>query len=133
MSKWLLVFFATLAVALPAQAHHSFAAQFDISQPISLEGKVTSMEWSNPHAWIHIEVTGEDGSKVDWSLETGAAANILIRRGWRPAHLPEGTHVIVQGWLARNGTNTANIKEIRLDDGTRLLAGAADTTPGYED
>lgn len=131
-SRWIALFFALAAVSA-VDAHHSFAAQFDRDRPVVLEGRVIRMEWSNPHAWVHIEVTAENGEKQSWALETGAAANVLIRRGWRPAHLPEGTHVVVKGWMARNTEHTANIREIALDDGTKLLAGSADTTPNYSE
>ncbi len=84
MKKALLVLatagLALLAVA-PAQAHHAFAAEFDADKPIKLKGTVTKMEWINPHAWIHIDVKGEDGTVTNWMIEA-AAPNSLLRRGW---------------------------------------------------
>ena len=65
------------------------------------------MKWSNPHAWIYIDVAGADGKVVNWALETGGA-NTLFRRGWRKEDLPAGTVLVVDGWQARNGTPTAN-------------------------
>jgi len=110
--------------AAAAQAHHSFAAEFDSNKPVQFTGKVTEMKWSNPHGWIHIDVTNDDGSVTNWALETNAA-NALIRRGWRKADLPAGTVLVVEGWQARNGSNTANIRSVTLEDGRRLFAGTS--------
>lgn len=106
------------------QAHHSFSAEFDSNRPVTLTGKVTEMKWSNPHGWIYIDVTNEDGSVTNWALET-SAANALIRRGWRKTDLPEGTVLNVEGWQARNGSATANIRSVTLEDGRRLFAGTS--------
>jgi hypothetical protein len=112
-----------------AVAHHSFAAEYDDKKPVKLTGKVTSMKWANPHAWIYLDVT-TDGKVVNWSLETGGA-NALFRRGWRKDDLPAGTELVVDGWHARNGSPTANARSITFKDGRRLFAGtsnpAADT------
>ena len=77
-----------------------------INKPIKLTGKVTMMRWSNPHAWIYLDVKGTDGKVVNWAFETGGA-NALYRRGTRPEDFPVGTQVTIDGWLARNGTPTA--------------------------
>src|SRR5688572_6587524 len=97
---------ATLA-STSAIAHHSFSAEYDDKKPVKLSGKVTTMKWANPHAWIYLDVTGTDGKVVNWALETGGA-NVLFRRGWRKEDLPAGTVLVVDGWQARNGTPTAN-------------------------
>jgi hypothetical protein len=107
-----------------ASAHHSFAAQFDIDSPIELTGTVTEMKWSNPHAWIYIDVTDDKGNVVNWALETPRAANMLIRNGWRRDDLPVGRVITVSGWRARNGTPTANISTVKLEDGRELFAGS---------
>ena len=125
MKKTLIFTILMLLGMMQANAHHSFSAEFDIEQPISLSGKVTRMQWSNPHGWIYIDVENEDGSVTNWALETSAANN-LIRRGWRRDDLPAGTTISVEGFRARNGTATANIRGITLEDGRRLFSGNAD-------
>jgi len=125
MKLKILLTLITLLSANSTLAHHSFSAEFDIDKPVSLSGKVTKMQWSNPHGWIYIDVENADGSMTNWALETSAANN-LIRRGWKRDHLVAGTVIQVQGFQARNGSATANIRGIMLEDGTRLFSGNAD-------
>lgn len=108
-------------ISVTAMAHHSFSAQFDINKPVLVPGIVTEMRFSNPHAWLFIDSQAEDGTVVNWAFETGAAGNVLARRGFRPSDLPPGTPVEVAGWQARNDSPTASIRYIELEDGTRLL------------
>ena len=117
---------ATMSVSLVsiAQAHHSFSAEYDNDKPITLDGKVTEMKWSNPHGWIYLDVTGPDGKVTNWALET-SAANGLIRRGWRKEDLPVGTVLKIEGWQARNGSSTGNIRSVTLSDGRKLFAGTS--------
>ena len=114
-----------LAAGAPLAAHHSFAAEFDGTKPVTLKGTVARMEWTNPHAWLHVDVKGGDGKVVSWMVE-GGAPNALLRRGWNKNSVPSGTAVIVEGFRARDGSNRANGGEVTLPDGKKLFL----STPG---
>jgi len=113
-----------ITAAIPAWAHHSFAAEFDIAKPVKLEGTVTSMEWINPHSWIHLDVKGPDGKMVNWMVE-GGSPNILLRRGFTKKSLEPGTVIVVEGYQAKNGENRANGANITFPDGKRLFLGGS--------
>ena len=116
---------ALLAViSVPVIAHHSFASEFDINRPIELEGVVTRMEWSNPHTWVHLEITLTNGEKQQWMIE-GSAPNALIRRGWSRDTLLVGTFVKVEGYQARDRSNKANGRNISLPDGSIFFGSSA--------
>jgi len=129
--KRLLLVVAGLALlwAVPAVAHHSFAAEFDAAKPITLKGKLTKMEWLNPHGWLHIDVTQPDGKVVNWAIEAGAP-NALLRRGLRQTDFPIGSEVIVEGYRAKNGTPTANGSTVKFADGRNFFLGASDAPQG---
>lgn len=113
-----------LVTSTPAAAHHAFSAEFDSTRPVHLSGKITRMEWINPHSWIHIDVTNDDGTVESWMVEAGPAS-VLIRRGWRKDSIVPGTEVIVNGYQARDGSNRANGRDVTLPDGRRLFAGSS--------
>jgi len=106
-------------------AHHSFASEFDANQPVSLRGTVTQVEFINPHSWIHIEVTNDDGTKTAWEVE-GGTPNTLFRKGINDNTLPIGTLVAVEGYKARDGSNRMSGRDITFADGRKVfLSGSA--------
>jgi hypothetical protein len=118
-----------ILAAVPVWAHHAFAAEFDATRPIKFKGTVTKMEWINPHAWIHIDVKGEDGQVTAWMIEA-AAPNALLRRGWTKTSLPPGTDILVEGYQAKDGANRANGSIITFTDGKKLFVGSSAGEPG---
>jgi hypothetical protein len=122
--------FTVLLVALaagtggPAWSHHSFSAVFDADSPIEASGTVTKIDWRNPHAWIYVDIEGEDGDSVNWAFELGSP-NGLRRRGWSRNTVSVGDVINLSGYRARDGSNRANVASITLADGREMTGNSS--------
>jgi hypothetical protein len=111
-----------LASGLSLAAHHSFAAQYDRTKPITLKGAVTRMEWANPHIYFYLDVADPNGAAATWAIE-GMAPNVLYRAGWRKDSVKIADVVTVNGFLARDGSKLVNMQSALLADGRNLFVG----------
>jgi hypothetical protein len=128
-TKLVALFSGIALAAAPLAAHHAFAAEFDVDKPVKVKGTVTKVEWVNPHAWIYIDVKGDDGKVVNWHFELGPP-NALFRLGWKKDSIPEGTQVAIEGFRAKATENVGNGRSIKLPDGKELFSGGSG--PGSE-
>ncbi len=112
------VVFALVVAALPASAHHSFAAEFDSGRPITAAGVVNRVEWTNPHAYLYIEVKDEQGQPVGWRFEMGSP-NSLLRCGWTRSSVKPGDAVTVEGYRAKDGSR--NAYTLRVESGGHTI------------
>jgi hypothetical protein len=112
-----------LALALPAAAHHSFGVAFDATKTVTLRGTITKIEWSNPHTHIYADVKDDAGRVVSWKLE-GYPPTVLARTGWRrDVTIKVGDTIGMFGYLARDGSAFAHLREVTLPDGKRMFFG----------
>jgi hypothetical protein len=128
-SPVILAILIVLAAAMPAAAHHAFAAEFDVDKPVKVHGTITKVEWVNPHAWIYVDVKGPDGKVTNWHFELGPP-NALIRLGWKKDSIPTGIEIDISGYRAKSGEAVGNGRSIMLPDGKELFAGSS--APGEQ-
>ena len=114
-----------------ASAHHAFAAEFDGKSPVLLRGKVTKVEWINPHAWVHLVNTNPDFAQVEWMVE-GGTPNTLLRAGIDRNSLKPGTEIVVRGYQSKdraceNNICKANGRDVTFPDGRKIFMGSSGT------
>ena len=125
-TRFLLSAAVLLVSTVPVWGHHAFGGEFDPNKPVLLKGPVTKVEWVNPHAWIHVEVTKPDGTKEEWMVE-GGTPNTLLRHGIDRNTLQPGTEVVVDGYQSKDRSNRANGRDVTLADGRKLFMGSSGT------
>jgi len=124
-----LVLLAMLS-SIPAHAHHSFAAEFDGSKPTRLVGKITRVEWTNPHSYFYVDVVDAKGKLTNWGCE-GAGPGALSRRGWKKGDLKLGDTIVVDGYRAKDGSNLIDARRVTFPDGRSVYGGSpGDGGPG---
>ena len=126
INRTLLAAGLSLAAALPVLAHHAFSSEFDEKRPVKLEGKVTKVEWMNPHARFYMDIT-ENGKTTNWEFELGSP-NGLMRSGWTRNSIKIGDVIKCSGNLAKDGSNLANARNLTLSDGTVVGAASSGDT-----
>src|SRR5262249_33128608 len=115
-----------LLAPLPLSAHHSFAAEFDEHQPVTLKGTLTRFDWVNPHGWLYVDVKEPGGKVGKWAIEAGAPS-ALLKRGLRKPDFPAGLQVVFTVFRAKTVTPTANGRSVTLADGRNFFMGSSGT------
>ena len=116
--------FCLVLAPVLVQAHHSFAAQYDSTKQVTLQGTISKVEWMNPHVYFYVDVPDDTGKLVNWAVE-GGAPNVLYREGWKPTSLKAGDRVSILGSLARDGSKQVNALSFKLPDGRCVFAGTS--------
>ena len=136
MRRFLLGSAIAAACTMPVLAHHAFGGEFDPNKPVLLKGKITKLEWVNPHTWIHVEIVKTEGDKPceftpnskceEWMVE-GGTPNTLLRRGFTKESLKKGTQITVDGYQSKDGSLRANGRDLTLPNGQTLFLGSSGT------
>jgi len=129
--KFKLTFSLSLGIllsAIPVLGHHSFAREYDGSKPITLKGSVTMLDFVNPHSWLYIDIKDAKGTTVSWGIELGPMHDLKLQ-GWSKITLKPGTKVAIEGFPAKNGSNTANARTVNLSDGQTLFTAGSAMSP----
>jgi hypothetical protein len=120
----------TLSAIPAAYAHHSFAAEFDGTKPVRLVGKITSVQWTNPHSYFYVDITDASGKVTNWGCE-GAGPGALSRRGWKKGDLKIGDQIVVDGYRAKDGSHLIDARRVTFPDGRSVYGGSpGDGGPG---
>ncbi len=117
-----------LSTTARISAHHAFAAEYDENKHVTVSGTVIGFKWTNPHAWLYVDGKDASGKANRWSFEMGSPGG-LLRRGWKKLELKKGDQIVIEGFGAKDGSNTANAATVTMPDGRKLFGGFQ-TTPG---
>lgn len=121
MRSRIIAWLGVLAVtAIPALAHHSAVAEYDLEKPVKVQGTVTKVEWSNPHIWFYVDVKNPDGSVTNWGF-SGGAPGVLQRRGISRTAMKPGDVVKVEGFRAKDGSTNGSGNTVTFEDGRRVF------------
>jgi hypothetical protein len=120
MKKLLALPLLLAGIVTGIQAHHSFAAEFDSTKPVKLQGTVTKVEWQNPHIWFYVDVKNADGTVTNWAFSGGAPGQ-LMRRGVMRSSIQPGMVITVEGFRSKDGSNNANGSRVTFADGRSVF------------
>ena len=122
MKRILIALAGAVLSTVPVLAHHSFAAEYDSSAPVTVKGTVTKVEWTNPHSYVYVDVKDATGNVVNWAIE-GYPPNTLCRTGFTRDLMKQGDTVTINGWKARDGVNRMAARDVTFANGNKMYFG----------